>query len=406
MSTATSGQKGSLFSALQALTEQAFTEKTAAPVPADPGTASGSSTHPSKSVDNHGQTASEGARAAENTRDNKEDQGPAGVDSTPEDVVAAQGDGQLNIGMQQSATGEDPSVEDGYKADKEDPGTTHPAATDNDELDGHKYASLSMQELYQLHTKLADHILADLATGHTLDGGTAASETATDGTTASSDTQQALEKEASLDDVYTAAGYDLAAQLGMTKEAAQQLVAGTAAEVLQDARTDAQLVGDYLATFYKTAMDGDAAAAAAEDSDHDAAEVAAGADAATESTGDVGGEVDPAVLEALLQEEAASAGPEEAAIDPTEEEALTQLVGALDELGVPVEALEQLDVPEEEEPAAEAPEAGVGMKLAAAVRTFKRSGRYKHKTAEDGTPERALRDLLKSQLLELLNRSR
>jgi hypothetical protein len=110
----------------------------------EPGGYAGKSTHPSTDIDDRTEGASEGARSSENTADVKEDQGSSSVDSTSPGTPGGQDSVQMNIGTNQSATGEDPAVEtESAKPGKEDPGSSHPARTDNDSLDGHKYASPS-----------------------------------------------------------------------------------------------------------------------------------------------------------------------------------------------------------------------------------------------------------------------
>lgn len=108
----------------------------------EPGGYGGKSTHPSTDVDDRTEGAQEGARSSENTADVKEDQGSSSVDSTAPGTPGGQDSVQMNIGTHQSATGEDPAVEtESAKPGKDDPGSSHPARTDNESLDGHKYAS-------------------------------------------------------------------------------------------------------------------------------------------------------------------------------------------------------------------------------------------------------------------------
>lgn len=116
----------------------------------DPGGQEGGSDHPSAHVDNGTITAPEGARAAENTKDVKNDV-PASVDAAPEGVGDGKQDSvQLNIGTQQSATGEDPSSETAsVNARLPDPGgyeggTSHPANLDNSSV-SQKYSSVRQQ---------------------------------------------------------------------------------------------------------------------------------------------------------------------------------------------------------------------------------------------------------------------
>lgn len=126
-------------------------EKRAAEANTEAGGFQGETTHPVKNVDDRTEDAQEGARSAENTADVKEDQGSPAVDNTSPGTPGGQDSVQLNIGTEQAATGEDSSVEtESAKGGKEDPGTqrgesSHPARTDNDALDGHKYSSLAAQ---------------------------------------------------------------------------------------------------------------------------------------------------------------------------------------------------------------------------------------------------------------------
>jgi hypothetical protein len=121
----------------------------------EPGSIGGDTAHPVKSVDDRTEPAVEGARSKENSEDVKKDQGAPSVDSTPAAKAAAarkQAEGavmtpgsaasdQLQIGTEKKPTGEDPSVEtESAKGGKEDSDTSHPARTDNDALQGGKFA--------------------------------------------------------------------------------------------------------------------------------------------------------------------------------------------------------------------------------------------------------------------------
>lgn len=95
---------------------------------------SGPSTHPSAKEDDQSQPAPEGARSAENTADVKEDvHAGTSVDSYEGSEAGGTGDHQHQVGIQQSATGEDPSSEDADKINKKDDQdanlqqTSHPA---------------------------------------------------------------------------------------------------------------------------------------------------------------------------------------------------------------------------------------------------------------------------------------
>jgi hypothetical protein len=110
----------------------------------EPGSIGGATTHPVKSVEDHTQDATTGSRAAENAKDVKKEI-PDSVDGTPEATAkkAEESNPPANygIGTKVRATGEDPENETaGTKSGKKDPGSSHPARTDNDSLNGGKYA--------------------------------------------------------------------------------------------------------------------------------------------------------------------------------------------------------------------------------------------------------------------------
>lgn len=107
----------------------------------EPGSQGGATTHPTKDVDDSLQKATEGSQSATNEADVKKDQ-PLGVDKAEAGGGGSQNDKQTDIGITSKPTGEDSAAEtDSAKAGKDDPGSTHPARTDNDSLDGMKYAS-------------------------------------------------------------------------------------------------------------------------------------------------------------------------------------------------------------------------------------------------------------------------
>ena len=402
-----SSQKGSLFSALNALSAEIQTEKTAAsrgrtkqadnPVPSDPGGYQGASTHPTATVDNRGQSASEGSRSSENESDVKADI-PINVNDASDARDGQSDDVNLNIGMQQSATGEDASVEDDYKGGKDDPGSSHPARTDNDSLDGHKYARLSMVGAYDLHTQLANGILADLANGQgsqltkqalaDAKAGLNPSEAGAKPPTqpkpqmagqapagqkmAGTPLSAAIEKAAAAVKAGAAsdspavgnadlnAGYELAALLGVEKRAAQGVVAELIENTINDAHVDADLFGAYYRAFQKRAgggdegedhdQDGDDTSGAngaegaggetsAGDSGHDDAGGAGGSGG--ESLGDMlGGGDDPGGLMAGGGDPMGGGGMGGGGMGaPDEQAAIMQLAAALDELGIPLEQL-------------------------------------------------------------------
>jgi hypothetical protein len=135
----------SLFAQLNALAEEisqssvkAASEKSAGPVPSDPGGYQGASSHPSTSVDNSVQNATEGARASEYEADVKKQQGAVSVNNTPDlPQEGRQDDVQLNLGTNAAATGEDPAAEKDFKGTKDDPVQLSPFRVDTSKDKGY-----------------------------------------------------------------------------------------------------------------------------------------------------------------------------------------------------------------------------------------------------------------------------
>jgi len=454
----------SLFAQLNALAEEisqgavkAAAEKSAEPTPADPGTYVGASSHPTAHADNNSQTASTGARASEYEADVKKQQGVVGVDSTPEmSQEGRQDSAQLNIGLNAKATGEDPAAEKDYKGDKDDPGTAHPAKTN----DGEKYGSYSFKEARDLASKLGNDILADLINFGTdkltkqsempaqlaaalnkdehaedkhdddddddddhdssckeseLKGDQHKLDVNNNGKIEGSDLaalRKGKKKTAEKKEAAFKAGYDLARQLGLDKEAAEASVRDVCANTLREADEMAELLVGFLSHKQATA---DPMEEAAEGEDHSAP-----GDAASGAGGAPGG------LEAMLAggDMPAEAGAGDAMGGAaSEDEAMQELAMALEELGIPPEALLQMLAEGgggAADPAAAAgPEAGMppmgAPKMAAnkqasqldeigrAVINFKRAGRFQLKEART-KKSRELRDMMKQHVIELVNR--
>lgn len=441
----------SLFAQLNALAEEiardtvkSGAEKKAEPTPADPGGYQGASAHPSAHVDNKVQDASTGARASEYESDIKKQQGALAVDNTPElSQEGRQDEVQLNIGTNAKATGEDPSAEDDYKGDKDDPGTTHPARTD----DGEKYSSTNFKEARAKCSSLGNEILADLVNFGTkqlnkkaempaalaealhekketpaeekaehstgLKGDQKKLDTDDDGKIEGSDLanlRKGDKKEAAF-----AAGYELAAKLGLDKEAAEASVREVCANTLREADE----MADLFVGFYTTkAAEQDVTDDAAEGEDHSAP-----ADA---GSGEEGAEA-PAEMAAMMGDAGGMGGGEPSldAAPPSGDEAIQELAMALEELGIPPEAL--IAAAQQEGAAgaspAGAPAGGPAMggmpggepKMAAAkkaqdlmgigneVLQFKRTGRFQIKEARTKR-SRQLRDIMKAHVLELVAR--
>ena len=231
----------------------------------DPGGADGPTEHPVKNEENHTQTAEEGSRSDEHSEDVKDQIGPASVDASKEAMEGVNPPGnaadmQPQIGVKQAPTGEDPANETASaKATKDDastgtapgdPGyTEHPARTDNDSLDGMKYASMSTRELNKLATDLGNSILQQLCSQSSAPSKQAAAEKQS----SELDTQQAAEL-----------GWSLAGLVSenFDKQAADELVQNQLQMIIKTASDDADRVAEFLLSFQKAAMDEAAAAGA------------------------------------------------------------------------------------------------------------------------------------------------
>lgn len=451
----------SLFAQLNALADEisqstkAAAEKVAGPTPSDPGGYQGASSHPTTSVDNNVQNADTGARASEYETDIKKQQGALAVDNTPElSQEGRQNEVQLNINTNAKSTGEDPAAEKDFKGTKDDPGTSHPAKTN----DGEKYSSASFKEARNHCGNLGNDILANLInfgtdkltkksddsltggqkkldvnhngkidgsdlaalrSGKAETGSETGSEAGSEAGDEKSDAGDEKDEKSDAGDEKAAAfkaGYELAAHFGMDKAAAEASVREVCANTLREADEMADLFMGFLSSKQAAA---DPTEEASEGEDHGA-------------PADVGSGAAPAGLEAMLGAEggdpAAAAGGESLeGAGPSEDEAVQELAMALEELGIPPEALLEAVAGGEggagaaggmpaPEAAAMPPEAaGMAPKMAAAkkaselrsigaaVMNFKRAGKFQVKEARTKR-SRQLRDIMKQHVIELVNR--
>lgn len=363
----------------------------------------GKTTHPSEKVDNYTHDTPEGARYKENTSDvDKAVQGDPVTGDSP--VRADQDKVMPNIGVDQSATGEDSSIETkSVKGDKDDPGTSHPANADDV---GQKYASLSIPALLKVAEDKANNILAHIAQGHF---------THTPGQPAQ---RAPAVKQADAVAAQVARGYTDAANAGdadLEKVAAEFLEG-----IMRDADLDADLVGSALTEYYqhrhlqkKAEPDG-----AGEGEDHKPGDMPmpgmppagpAGMppDAGMGGPGGPGGDPmaggpggapggDPAAggdpMAALGA--AAQDAPPHPSSGAGKEQALQDLVMALHELGLTEEDLAQLS---QQGPAPEE-----GAKLASAAVRFRRSGKFRFEEAKTAQ-QRTNRNLVRGYVMELTN---
>jgi hypothetical protein len=439
----------SLFAQLNALAEEiaqspvkSAADKSASPVPADPGGYQGASSHPTTTADNGVQNASTGARASEYAADIKKQQGALAVDNTPElSQEGRQDEVQTNIGLAAKATGEDPASEKDFKGTKDDPGTTSPVKAD----DGEKYSSVTFKEARERAGNLGNDILANLINFGAAkltkksDEDSPSDEKEDDDDDNDDDKDHEEKKEhtgelvgnqhkldvnnngkiegsdlAALRNDKAAAfkaGYELAAHLGLSKEAAEASVRDVCANTLREADEMADL---FIGFVTSKSAGADPTDEAAEGEDHSAP------GDADSGMGDAPAAA-PAGLEAMMGGEGGSSdmAPEETAGgEPSEDEAVQELAMALQELGIPPEALLQAlsqgggDAAAAGAPPMDPAMAGAEPKMAAAndlnlighaVVNFKRAGKFQIKEARTKR-SRELRDMMKQHVLELVNR--
>jgi len=304
----------------------------------------GPTSHPSKNEDDGTTPATDGARSKENTGDVKKMIPAGGVDSASDDA-ASQEDQQYDVGIGSTSTGEDPSNEDNYKSEKEDPGTTHPATTD-----GEKYSSLHFGQLRKLAAYKANDILSDIVKRAEEeceeDEDEEESKKKDDDNEDSESDQEEVEemakeeaKEAgyidsrgrltSMGKVAAAAG-EAAATLTNDQnhelvKQAQASVAGSIEHTIADGLEKAAMVGAYLQSFYKAAAEGEAAGGEGD------------AQTQEEAPEDGSGmEMDPSMLAQMSGEESAPQGA------PPEGDAIQELLMALQEQGIEPEQLLQM----------------------------------------------------------------
>jgi len=360
----------------------------------EPGSIGGETQHPVKDVDDSTEDAKEGDRSAENTADVKADQGNPSVENTKENVTKKKAidgkseDGtvnppgtasedQLQIGTKKEPTGQDPSVEtSSAKGGKEDPASagegqvgksTHPARTDNQELDGYKYAEMDTDKLAKVASDLGNQLLSSLAD---LEKGAEGQPAASQGNQSQASQKQAGDASQAAD-VAGQAGWELAGLLSgnFDKKAADQLVHQTLVEIIDTASQDAEKVAHFLETFNQEsqAAQSQPTTKRANTQSRPAtkkanAEMAAGVDpAAMMGAGGGAPPADPAMgagPEAGPEAGGMEAGPEAGDME------LEQLAALLEQLGITPEVLEAAmaqgggGVAPEAAPAAEGPAAG------------------------------------------------
>ena len=324
--------------------KQASVKKRAA-ANTEPGSQGGDTSHPSKDVDDNTQPATEGKRSQENSSDVKKTIFNGGVDAAG-DSSPSQEDQQFDVGITSASTGEDPASEDDYKSDKEDPGTSHPAKTN----DGEKYGSMSFGELRKLASSKANDILSDITVNMKEAAG---SKPMPAFIQKKIDEKKGKKAPAADCDKMAAAGTAAASltteQQDDFSKQAREVVASSIEQTIADGLEKAAMVGSYLQAFYKAA-EGEAAAPEEESSESPMEESAEHAPGGSEAGAESGMEVDPGMMAQMAGEDTGGgASPDDAAqellmalqeqgIDPAELLAMIQQGGAGDAGGMPPEA--------------------------------------------------------------------
>jgi hypothetical protein len=396
------------------------------------GSYEGGTSHPVKSVDDQTSDASEGERSSENSADVKSQVPAGGVDSNNAKPPEQEGQ-QFDVGLKSTSTGEDPAHEGDYKGTKDDPGTSHPAKTE----DGEKYSSMNFSQLKKLTEKKANAILASVAVAlnkkaelkgeqHKLDVDGDKKIEGTDlaklrkGQTAHKAPAAPAPAAHKMDEKKAAAvGYDQAVQAGvLSQEDASSFFKSASENLIRGALSAASATGQYLTAFNqqlltKAAEEGEEH----EDDEHEGHEESeAPAQEAAENSGDIG--VDEGDLAAMAGEAPAGGamGGEEGGVD--------ELLAALAEMGVsPDEVMaamgaqgagaggapapEAMGAVPAEALAAEAPKmasAGANQQIAGLMKAAKaraRSGKFQISAAKTAG-QRKLRDEIKKCIAEIV----
>jgi len=229
---------------------------------------SGETSHPADSVDDGTQPAVEGARSSENEADTKaEPNRGLSVNEASEGSSESQEDIQSDASVNASSTGEDPSIETGsVKTEKDDPGSEHPARTDNDAVDSEKYASPAAT--LRALAKKAEAIGSEICSIIAVDGNYKASESDEEDSEESKEDYEESDDDSDEDDSEdkeaaalgaAQAGYDLAGVFGgidmpvEDKQAADAMVVDTIENVLGLAAARADKCAEFYSEHFKAA---------------------------------------------------------------------------------------------------------------------------------------------------------
>lgn len=303
-------KKASLVGTIESLLQAVETEKVAN---SEAGGYEGESSHPVANADDGTHTAVEGTRSSENSEDVKADVPGQSIDEAsdgPDD--GGQDSVTVDVGIKAKATGEDPANETaGVDAGKDDPGSDHPARTDNDAIDGEKYSS-AVEELAAL-AKQAEEIGSEICSMIAVKSSESEdTDTGSDEPVAEVSDEQEEAKEAAQ------AGYDLAGVFDgydvsdEDKYAADAVVVDTIGEVVSLAQARAEKAAEFFNTHFDT-IEKQAIPGMYDEADTD--EEDAGIEM---GEAEAGGDIPPELLAALGGGEEApaeeSVGPEEEAL--------------------------------------------------------------------------------------------
>jgi len=226
---------------------------------------SGETSHPSDSVDDGTQPAVEGDRSSENESDTEaEPNRGLSVNEAGEGSSESQEDIQSDASINASSTGEDSSTETAsVKKKKDDPGSEHPARTDNDAVDSEKYASPAdeLRSLAKKAEEIGSEICSIIAVGSNYKTSEADEDDSEDDSEESDDSEEDNNDEDKEAAAVRAAqsGYDLAGVFGdidmpvEDKQAADAMVVDTIENVLNLAAVRADKCAEFYNEHFKAA---------------------------------------------------------------------------------------------------------------------------------------------------------
>jgi len=302
----------------------------------------GKTTHPTGKMDDGNSPVRTGSFLSEQNADVSAQQAQMIQKSGP--ISYNQEAAQNQTGIKKTEIGDDPAEERDFKTDNYDPGTTHPARVDkpqSDKMAVDRYKEASFADLYAGHTNLSNAILADIVMLET--GSPVQKQAGAQAPQTGVNFDVLIKQAAGNATAEFGAGYQLAAQLGITKQAAEQEVAQYAQKLAHDAVSDAQLVIDYFQGLEQAKRAGEMELAneGSDKKEHSSQSAAGEGDdsaisdgaAVSDAQGASGGSADPGPdMDAL-----AGAGNEQ--MPP--EQAMAALEQALTALGIPPEELMQ-----------------------------------------------------------------